>query len=613
MIPPPGGATKEREVPPPVPADEPAGRGLTGPGSDTRRVDAAWELAAGDSAGDARLAREVGIPEFLAGLLRRRGVETASDARRFLAPEEGDLHDPRLLAGAAEAADMLLATSRRGGRVVVFGDYDVDGVTAVAQLRAALSRAGADAAAFIPHRLRDGYGLKPDTVRRVLAELRPATIVTVDCGISAVEGVAAARAAGVDVIVTDHHLVPAALPDGAVVVNPRQPGCGYPYKELAATGIALKIAEAVGLASGRGIARASLLRAACLGTIADLVPLDGENRTIAALGLAHLARSRAPGLRALLAEAGLSAGAAPSAEEVAFRIAPRLNAAGRIDTAMLALALFEERDAARAGEIARELSARNAERQALERAVVAEARRRIGPAPDDTVLIEGDAAWHRGVLGIAASRLAREYHRPVLLFGFEGERAGGSGRSIPGVSLHGILQELAGHLDEFGGHDQAVGGSLPLARFDDFRRAARELFRERVPSDAFVRRPAAEAELPLERLDAAVVADLARLEPHGAGNPRPVFLARGVRAAGEFTPVGASGLRGRLRAPAADVRAIAWQPPSGLAGLAASRRPFDVHYRVAEDRGGWGLRVEILEARPAAGERRVEDNPTGAA
>ncbi len=581
-------------------AAQTAGRGLSGTTSETPTVGTLWELSAADPDRDGPLAREAGVSRFLAALLRRRGIATAADARRFLAPEEGDLHDPRLLRGAAEAADLLLATARRGRRVVVFGDYDVDGVTAVAQLRAALSRAGVDAAAFIPHRLRDGYGLKPETVRQVIAELRPATIITVDCGISAVEGVSSARAAGVDVIVTDHHLVPAALPAGAVVVNPRQPGCDYPYKELAATGIALKIAEAIGAASGRGIARASLLRAASLGTIADLVPLDGENRTIASLGLAHLASSRAPGIRALLAEAGLAEGTAPSAEEVAFRIAPRLNAAGRIDTAMLALALFEERDAARAREVARELSARNAERQALERSVVAEARRRIGPSPGEAILIEGDPGWHRGVLGIAASRLAREYHRPVLLFGFEGERAGGSGRSIPGVSLHGILKELAEHLDEFGGHDQAVGGTLPLAGFEDFRRAARDLFRERVPGDALLRRSIAEAELPLENLDGALAAELARLEPHGAGNPRPVFLARGVRAAGEFRPVGTGGLRGRLRAPAGDVRAVAWQPPADFAALTASGRPFDLQYRVAEDRGGWGLRVEVLEARAAA-------------
>jgi single-stranded-DNA-specific exonuclease len=486
---------------------------------------------------------------------------------------------------------------RHSGRVVVFGDYDVDGVTAVAQLRAALARLGADAVAFIPHRLRDGYGLKPDTVRRVLAELRPSTIITVDCGIGAVEGVACARAAGVEVIVTDHHLVPDELPAGAVVVNPRQPGCPYPYKELAASAVAMKIAEAVGRAAGRPVARESLLRAACLGTIADLVPLDGENRVIAALGLAALAASRAPGLRALLAEAGLPPGAAPTSEDVAFRVAPRLNAAGRLDTAMLALSLFEERDPVRAGGVARELSARNAERQALERRVVAEARLRLGPAPEETLLVAGDAGWHRGVLGIAASRLAREYHRPVLLFGMDGGRASGSGRSIPGVSLHGVLKELSARFTDFGGHDQAVGGSLPAESFDAFCADARALFRERVPRERLVAPADAEVELPLESVDERLLAELATLEPHGSGNPRPVFLARDVATAGPFAPAGSSGLRGRLRVGASSLRAIVWQPSAEVAGLVGSGAPFELHYRLSDDRRGFGPQAEIVRAR----------------
>jgi single-stranded-DNA-specific exonuclease len=562
-------------------------------------VEIRWELARVDPVRRDALAREAGVSSVTAALLLRRGVDDGAAARRFLRPSEDGLHDAALLRGADAAADLLVSTARRSRRVVVFGDYDVDGVTAVAQLRAALGLIGADAVPFIPHRLKDGYGLKPATVRKVIEELRPATIITVDCGIGAVEGVACAREAGVDVVVTDHHLVPAELPAGAVVVNPRQPGCGYPYKELAACSVAMKIAEAVGRRSGRPVRRESLLRAACLGTIADLVPLDGENRVIAALGLAALSAARAPGLRALLFEAGLAPGAAPTSEDVAFRVGPRLNAAGRLDTAMLALSLFEERDASRAEGVARVLSARNAERQALERHVVAEARQRFGPSPNETLLVEADAGWHRGVLGIAASRLAREYHRPVLLFGKDGERASGSGRSIPGVSLHGILKELSARFTDFGGHDQAVGGTLPAAAFEAFCSEARALFRERVPPEALAPRAEADAELPLDAVDEELLRELAGLEPHGAGNPKPVFLARGAEAVAAFSPVGSSGLRGRLRTARGGIRAIAWQPGADLAGLLAPGRPLDVQYRLEDDRRGYGLQAEIVRARAA--------------
>ena len=256
----------------------------------------------------AALATEANCSPVLAGLLWRRGVRSAEEARAFRSPDPSRLSDPHAMKGMEEAADVLSRASAAGRRIVVFGDYDVDGITAVAQLRATLTRAGADAVAFLPHRLRDGYGLKPETVRRVLAEQRPAVIVTVDCGISALEGVACAREAGVEVVVTDHHLVGRELPSGAIVVNPKQPECAYPYKELAACGIALQLALAVARRVGFALSRDSLLRVACLGTIADLVPLSGENRLIAAAGLAALASARAPGLRALLAEAGVGPG-----------------------------------------------------------------------------------------------------------------------------------------------------------------------------------------------------------------------------------------------------------------------------------------------------------------
>ncbi len=547
----------------------------------------------------ASLAAEAGISPVVAALLLRRGVRTAAEANDFFRPDPAGLHDPLRMKGVEEAADLLVSAAARGRRVVVFGDYDVDGVTAVAQLRAALSRAGADAVAFLPHRLKDGYGLKPETVRRVLAQHRPAVIVTVDCGITALEGVAFARAAGVDVIVTDHHLLGRELPAGAVVVNPRQPGCGYPYKDLAACGIAFKLALAVARRAGFLLSPESLLRVACLGTIADLVPLTGENRIIAASGLAALASARAPGLTALLREVGIPAGGTPDAEDVAFRLAPRLNAAGRLDTAELALSLFEERDPVRAAGVAEELSRRNALRQAIERRVTAEARERIERAggPGASVIVEGDPGWHRGVLGIAASRLAREYHRPVLLFGFDGDRAVGSGRSIPGVPLHETVQDLASFFLEFGGHDQAVGGTLPAARFEEFRQSARAHFTERIPAARLERVEEAELELPLEELREEVTRRLLDFEPHGMGNPRPVFYCGATSFDGEPMALGERGLRGRLRRDGPALPCLSWSREA-LGPFTRGDREIAIRYLVRRRRAG-GIEIEIVGARPA--------------
>jgi single-stranded-DNA-specific exonuclease len=567
-----------------------------------------WRLASPAQEATA-LGSSAGLSPPLAALLWRRGVRTAEEARRFLCPSPEDLHDPLAMKGMGEAAAILGAAAAARRRIVVFGDYDVDGITAVAQLRAALCRAGADAVAFIPHRLRDGYGLKPETVRRVVSEQRPAVIVTVDCGISAVEGVACARAAGVEVIVTDHHLVPEELPAGAVVVNPHQPGCAYPFKELAACGIAYKLALAVGARTGLPLSPESLRRVACLGTIADLVPLTGENRILASTGLASLATAVAPGLRALLLEAGVSSGFCPDAEEVAFRIAPRLNAAGRLDTAHLSLSLLEERHPARAREIASELSLRNAERQSIERSVVRQARERVeragGPGP--TAIVEGDPAWHRGVLGIAASRLAREYHRPVLLFGFDGGRAVGSGRSIPGVPLYDTLRGLAPFFLEFGGHDQAAGGALPEGRFEEFREAARGHFARSLSPEQLVRVEEAEWPLPLEEATAELARELLALEPHGAGNPRPVFFAADVRVNGETIPLGENGLRGRLGRPGEPLPFVCWSREM-LEGAAADRRAIDIQYRLSRRRAG-GVEAEIVAVRPS-GEATASDRAT---
>jgi single-stranded-DNA-specific exonuclease len=304
-------------------------------------------------------------------------------------------------------------------------------------------------------------------------------------------------------------------------------------------------------------------------------------------------------LKALLAEAGVKPRRAPTSEEVAFRVAPRLNAAGRLDTAEIALSLLEERDAGRAAQVARELSVRNAERQTLERRVVSQARERIAPSFDperDSVLVAWDASWHRGVLGIAASRLAREYHRPVLLFGVHGERATGSGRSVPGVSLHAILKDMEGLFDEFGGHDQAVGGSLAAARLPELRETARAVFAARVPRERLRRRNEADADLPLRGASDELMAALARFEPHGAGNPRPVFRDSPVRADQAFRPLGEKGLRGRLCRDRDVLAAITWERED-LEPILVPGQALEIHYRLGRNRYG-EIQAEIAAARP---------------
>ena len=556
-------------------------------------VPAVWEIASADPAAVSALAA-AGIPESVARILAGRGVVDPDAAREFLSPSLDRTPDPFAMKGMEPAVDALVAAARRGERIVVFGDYDVDGVTAVAQLRAVFRALGADAVPFLPHRVRDGYGLKPETFRKVFAEHRPRAIVTVDCGITAVEAVAEAARAGVAVVITDHHLPPDVLPEGAAVVNPKQPGCRYPFKELCGSGVAFKIAQAIIRRERLTLSERSLAKVAALGTIADIVPLVSENRAIVAEGLAALADPRAPGLKALLAEAGI-AGRAPTSEEVAFRVGPRLNAAGRLDTADLALSVFEERDAERAPGIARALSERNAERQGHERRVVAEARRRAlgGGEPADGIVIEADAGWPRGVLGIAASRLAREFRCPVFLFALDGDRAVGSGRSIPGISIHGVFSEMREDFLEFGGHAQACGGTVPAGGFAAFRERARALFRERLAS--VDRRPtlAIDAEIPLGRVDGALAAGLEGLEPHGEGNPRPIFLARRMEAR-ERRPVGEHGTRIVLSASGVSRRAIAWRLsgaiPDGL---------IDAAFHVRRDAWSGGVELEIVGVRPA--------------
>lgn len=559
------------------------------------------------------LSRELALPHAAARVLVARGFSDPREARRHLDPSPLELHDPFEMAGVPEAVERLSDTARRGGRVVVFGDYDCDGVGALAILTAALRRLGADARPFIPHRLHDGYGLKTATLLRALEEHRPEGIVTVDCGITAVDPVAEATARGVYVVVTDHHLPPAGLPKGAVLVDPKIPGCGYPFKDLCGAGIAWKLAEALLVKDGAraGIGEASraawlgsLAKIAALSTIADVVPLTGENRILTAWGLKGLASPRSPGLSALLARAGVPTGRSPSTREVAFRIAPRLNAAGRIDHAERALALLLTDDVTHAARLADEIETANEERRRIQdrvvEAVLARLEKSFDPE-DDAILIEsGPAAdgWHRGVLGIAASRIANRFARPVLLLAEEGDKIAGSGRSFGATPLYERLAPVARRFtQEFGGHAAALGITLPRSVYEDFRREARAAFSAARDEAEWIEELAVDTQVSPDEVTTELADALRRFEPHGSENPKPLLLLPALTWDGRGQPVGDRGLRLRFEANGTRIDAVGWT----LAEIPRERRAgvFDVAANLALDSftGRPSLTVVDLAAR----------------
>ena len=563
----------------------------------------------------ARLSRELGLPAAASRVLAARGFDDVEAARTHLSPAPDGLHDPFGMGGLPEAVERLAATAARGGRVVVFGDYDCDGIGALAILTTALRKLGADARPFIPHRLHDGYGLRAPALRRALDEHEPEGIVTVDCGITAVETVAEATGRGVYVVVTDHHLPPAALPEGAVLVDPKLPGCKYPFKELCGAGIAWKLSEALLIHSGVRVgidaaARrrwlASLAKIAALSTVADMVPLTGENRVLVSWGLAGRADPRSPGLAALLKRSGVPAGRAPSTREVAFRIAPRLNATGRIDHAARAFELLTTADAARAETLADEIETANDERRAVQERLVETVLARLetsyDPARDAVVVEAGPASegWHRGVLGIAASRVAQQIGRPVLLLSSDGDTVGGSGRSFGRTPLYDRVAPVAArYTKEFGGHAAALGLTIPAASWDAFREDLRAAFAAARDDEEWASELEVDTELEAPEADEALARALERFEPHGQQNPKPLLLLRGLTWDGRGRPVGEAGLRVSFASSGRRLDAVGWN----LADIPADSRAgrWDVAANLAVDSftGRPGLTVVDLSPEAA--------------
>ncbi len=514
------------------------------------------EVGCDEAAAD-RLARELGLDPLAARVLACRGLVEPAEVERFLAARLADLPDPFLMKGMERAVARLQRAVERGERIALYGDYDVDGVTSTALLAGFLRAAGAEVVTYVPHRLVEGYGLNVDAVRRLASE-GARLLVSLDCGITSVAEVKAAAELGVEAVVVDHHTAPVELPAAVAILNPHQPGCGYPYKPLAAVGVTFCLAMALRRRlreSGRfGAARPEpnlrqALDLVALGTIADVVALTGVNRILVRWGLEELARTRRPGLRALKRVAGLADGAAVSAGQVAFRLGPRVNAAGRLDDAGRGVRLLLETAEPAAAALAEELDRENRARQEIEREILQEAiamaEERVRAGARGLVL--GRDGWHPGVIGIVASRIVERFHRPTVLVGVAGGVGKGSGRSIEGFHLYEALAHCAPHLSRFGGHRHAAGLTLDAPSLPRFREAFESYAGQRLAADDLVPRCRIEGRFGPDEVSDRVADAIARLGPFGAGHPEPLFALRARPARARV--VGASGSHLRVAFP----------------------------------------------------------------
>jgi single-stranded-DNA-specific exonuclease len=547
-----------------------------------------WKPRACDDAAAARLTAELGLSPIVARLLAIRGHHDPGQAQQFLRPSLTHLLDPYRLAGLGPAVERLLAAVARRERIVIHGDYDVDGITSTVILRRALELLGGDVTHFIPERLRDGYGLQPATIERLHAD-GARVIVSVDCGIRAPEAARRARAVGVDLIITDHHEPDAELPDALAVVNPKRADCTYPDKHLAGVGVALKLVQALCQKSGRDAWLPAFVKIAAIGTLADVVPLVGENRVIAKLGLELLTRGpHKVGLRALLDVAGLN-GKTIDAYHIAFMVAPRVNAAGRMATADLATRLLLASDdalAADAQALAQQLDAENTRRREEEHDIVAAARKMVDTDPDvgaHPVLVVAGEGWHRGVIGIVASKLVDAYYRPAIVLSTDGGEAHGSCRSIPGFDVLAALDACAPLLQRYGGHKQAAGLQLAAADVAAFRRRVNAYAVERLGPDDLRPHLYVDGALGFDAITPAMVEQLTAMAPFGMGNPKPLFSAGPIDVVDGPRRLKDRHLKMSLRQHGRTFRALAWNAVEKEPVLAGGGGALEIAYSLEQN------------------------------
>lgn len=577
-----------------------------------RRAGARWEAGATpDGAAASTLQSALSIPAPLAKLLVARGYATEAAAKRFLRPELDQLHDPALIAGMGDAVARIARAVRSGETIVVHGDYDVDGMCSTALLTRTLRALGGKVSPFIPDRSRDGYDLGPagvEAARRAGATL----VITCDCGTTAVQPAEDLARLGIDLIITDHHLPGPALPRALAILNPRRADDTSPDKDLAAVGVAFKLATALTAElGGNQNVVLNQLDLVALATVADVAPLRGENRVFVRRGLALMRETKNAGLRALIRSSGLD-GKEITAGRVGFILAPRLNALGRIDRALLGVdLLLTDRDDV-ALEIARHCEERNRERQDLDRAILDNVMKRVDTldADDTWGIALADASWHPGVIGIVASRVVEQTGRPTFLVAIADGVGKGSGRSIPALDLHAALGECADLLVKHGGHRAAAGLTIEPSRMDEFAERFNAVARSQLTADDLTRVVRVDLELPLADATAEFERTLRHFEPFGVGNPGPTFAARGVRLASSPRTIGADGVKVLVEAPSGPIEAVGW----GLADRIAELRQgavLDVAYRVERNvfRGTETLQMGIVDfrSRKSEGGSRTSD------
>ena len=547
-----------------------------------------WSSLPCDDHAVQQLTAELEVSSITARLLCIRGLGELEQARRFLSPSLADLHDPFALTGMRAAVDRILAAIERRERIAIHGDYDVDGVTSTVILRRALELLGGNVTHFIPERLRDGYGLQPASLDRLHAD-GVHLVISVDCGIRGVDAALHARALGLDLIITDHHEPDAALPDAFAVINPKRPDCSYPDKNLAGVGVALKLVQALCARADRSAWLPAFVKVAAIGTLADVVPLQGENRVIAKLGLEMLSKGpHKVGLRSLLDVCGLT-GKAIDSYHIGFVLAPRVNAAGRMSTPDIAARLLLASDEAMAEEaraLAEQLNAENIRRQQEEAEIVAQARKLVETdieVGSRTVIVVAGEGWHRGVIGIVASKLVDAFHRPAIVLSIDGDTAHGSCRSIPSFNMLGALESCAEVMQKFGGHKQAAGLTIDSSRIRELRARVNDFADGCLGPDDLRPRLWIDGALGFKSITEQVASEMGRLAPFGAGNPNPVFHASRVEVIDGPRRLKDRHLKMAFRQDGRVMRGIAWRASEREAFVTEHRGAIDLAFSLEQD------------------------------